>query len=67
MPKPRKSPRGAGCGQDGEVDLDDVGKQLLIKSIQVSFINQAARPCLLVAVRNYRLPVNGFKRFTTVY
>jgi hypothetical protein len=67
MPKPRKSPRGAGCGQDGEVDLDDVGKQLLIKSIQVSFIDQAARPCLLVAVRNYRLPVNGFKRFTTVY
>jgi len=44
-----------------------VGKQLLIKSIQVSFIDQAARPCLLVAVRNYRLPVNGFKRFTTVY
>lgn len=60
MPKAKRSPRVAGCGQVGKVDLDDVGKQRIIQSIQVSFADQAAKPCHLVAVRNYLLPVDGF-------
>jgi hypothetical protein len=60
MPKAKRSPRVAGCGQVGKVDLDDVGKQRIIQSIQVSFADQAAKPCHLVAARNYLLPVDGF-------